>query len=117
MIFEKLKNMKLDIIEGLYFEISDYFLSIDNISDLDITKDKIHSLTINETGNKYVIKVNAKGLSEEDIKIVFLNFVHFIEYSYLTIYSKKELGDEIVYELISCLPSNDGFYCEVHFKL
>ncbi len=56
MIFETLKNMKLDIIEGLYFEISDYFLSIDNISDLDITKDKIHSLTINETGNKYVIK-------------------------------------------------------------
>lgn len=91
---------------GVSIEIKDFFRGCEDVDDF--------TLEVLE-GKRYKISVKLKTYGIQEVTDVFLNFLHFIEYSAATFYTRKVNIDYIEYLLFSVNDDNHGFYCQVLF--
>lgn len=64
----------------------------------------------------YEIIINLKESNERVAKRIFTSFIHFIEYSAITFYTKNITRENIEYLLVSANQEMKGFICKVIFK-
>lgn len=107
-MLEEINDIKFITDPGISIEIKDFFSSqIDvSISDISIHNDEYH------------ITVHLECFDFFKIKGMFMSFVSFIQYSYITIYKRDGVnGDGVInYELITADKKLRGFHCYLYFK-
>jgi hypothetical protein len=91
---------------GISIEIRDYFRGREDI-------DAFNVGVID--GKSYIISVSPKNFSLNESNRIFLDLMHFIEYSAGSFFIRNKSGDLIKYSLLSFNKDLKGFYCEVEF--
>lgn len=92
---------------GLNIEIKDFLQDYSGV--------KKYSFTVDEN-NRYFVKILLENFTVRSAKSIFTSFLHFIEYSGATLYTRQEVQNGIRYVLISLTEDGAGFFMEIEFS-
>ncbi len=101
-----LKYIQFDLVDGLAIEIRDCLSSLPEVMDfkLGVFDEK-----------KYLVTIKLNSHNIVNIKKVFNDLLHFIEYT-STLYERKDYEDNVEYLLLSFTPKKTGFVCKILFE-
>ena len=82
---------------------------------MEYNSDKIAKYKNNylKSEEKYLVEINLKNYCKEDALGLFHKIAVFLEYNYLTIYTKQFFEEKIVFNLFSKSLSSLGFHVEI----
>lgn len=92
---------------GVSIEIKDFFEGNENV--------KQYILEVAD-GKKYKISVKLKTYNIQEVKKIFSDFLHFVEYSGASFYVRKTNIECIEYFLLSVDNDDQGLYCHLIFR-
>lgn len=106
-LFKQIMNeIDYKVETGLNIEIKDFFRGTENVSE--------YKLEILE-GKKYRILVKLREYNLQEVKRIFSAFLHFVEYSNMSFYVRREKDEGIEYLVLSARADRVGFYCQLLF--
>lgn len=94
MIEAVLSQVKTTLIEGVSFEISDFFTSMKEDG-------RINDFSLKSDDDKYVVTVETGDASVHDTRSIFLSFSNFVSYQFFSCYQSDMTDTVICYDFIT----------------